>query len=73
MRRVILKIIPSRYLVLAAEVLAGSASLSLSTALMPVKAAGAMLTNAAGMTLYSFDKDVAYSGDGFNDVWHIAK
>lgn len=66
-----MKIIPSRYLVLAAEVLAGSASLS--TALMPVNAAGATLTNAAGMTLYSFDKDVVNSGDGFNDVWHIAK
>lgn len=55
-----MKIIPSGYLVLVAAVLAGSASLA--AAQMPVNAAGGMLTNAAGMTLYSFDKDVANSG-----------
>lgn len=55
-----MKIISSAYFLLAAALLAGSASMA--AAQMPTKAAAGMLTNAAGMTLYSFDKDAANSG-----------
>lgn len=55
-----MKITPSLRSVLAAAVVAGYASLALAQA--PVKMAGGMLTNAAGMTLYTFDKDTAGSG-----------
>ena len=46
--------------VLLTAVLAGYAALA--SAQMPVKMADGMLTNAAGMTLYMFDKDMAGSG-----------
>ena len=55
-----MKIIPSVNSVLVAAVVAGYASLA--AAQMPVKMAGGMLTNAAGMTLYTFDKDMAGTG-----------
>jgi predicted lipoprotein with Yx(FWY)xxD motif len=35
---------------------------SMATAQMPATAKGGMLTNSAGMTLYTFDKDAAGSG-----------
>jgi predicted lipoprotein with Yx(FWY)xxD motif len=52
-----MKIIPSVNAVLVAAVVAGYAGLA--SAQMPVKTAGGMLTNGAGMTLYTFDKDTA--------------
>ncbi|WP_025915964.1 hypothetical protein [Herminiimonas sp. CN] len=55
-----MKIIRSGFSVLTAALLAGSASMA--AAQMPVRAADGMLTNAAGMTLYTFDKDAANSG-----------
>ena len=58
--RSIMKIIPSAYYVLTAVLLAGSASMA--CAQMPAKTADGMLANAAGMTLYTYDKDAANSG-----------
>ncbi|NMM36620.1 MAG: hypothetical protein HHJ09_03775 [Glaciimonas sp.] len=55
-----MKIIPSAYSLLVAALLAGSTSIA--GAQMPAKTADGILTNAAGMTLYSFDKDAANSG-----------
>lgn len=55
-----MKIIPSVSSLLTAALLAGTASLA--AAQMPAKASDGMLTNAAGMTLYTFDKDAANSG-----------
>lgn len=55
-----MKITPSLKSILVAAVVAGSAGLA--SAQMPVKMTGGMLTNAAGMTLYTFDKDTAGSG-----------
>ena len=55
-----MKIIPSVNAILVAAVVAGYASLASAQA--PVKMAGDMLTNAAGMTLYTFDKDMARTG-----------
>ena len=56
-----MKIIPSVKSVLAIAIVAGYAGLA--SAQMPVKMAGGMLTNAAGMTLYTFDKDMAGAGN----------
>jgi predicted lipoprotein with Yx(FWY)xxD motif len=55
-----MKIIPSVNAILVAAVVAGSACLA--SAQVPVKMAGDMLTNAAGMTLYTFDNDMAGTG-----------
>lgn len=55
-----MKIIPSVNAILVAAVVAGYSSLA--SAQIPVKMAGDMLTNAAGMTLYTFDKDMAGTG-----------
>ncbi|NMM27641.1 MAG: hypothetical protein HHJ12_10235 [Glaciimonas sp.] len=55
-----MKIIPSAYSLLVAALLVGAASLA--GAQMPAKTADGILTNAAGMTLYTFDKDAANSG-----------
>jgi predicted lipoprotein with Yx(FWY)xxD motif len=46
-------------LALSLAVLAGCAT---GPSQLPVKAAGGMLVNAKGLTLYTFDKDVANSG-----------
>lgn len=45
---------------LLAAILTGSAGLALAE--MPAKAADGMLTDSAGMTLYTFDRDAAGSG-----------
>lgn len=55
-----MKIIPSVKSVLVTAVVAGATGLA--AAQMPVKMAGGMLTSAAGMTLYTFDKDMAGAG-----------
>lgn len=55
-----MKITPSVNILLVTAIVAGYAGLA--SAQMPVKMAGGMLTNSAGMTLYTFDKDIAGSG-----------
>lgn len=45
---------------LLAAILTGSAGLAMAE--MPAKAADGILTNSAGMTLYTFDRDAAGSG-----------
>lgn len=49
-------------LVTAALVLAGCAQIASLSGAAPVKTADGVLVNADGMTLYTFDKDVAGSG-----------
>jgi predicted lipoprotein with Yx(FWY)xxD motif len=52
-----------RYLLLAAALLlAGCAQMTYATGGAPVKAVDGVFVNEAGMTLYTFDKDVAGSG-----------
>jgi predicted lipoprotein with Yx(FWY)xxD motif len=55
-----MKIISCAKSVLAATFVAGYACAA--SAPMPAKAVGDLLTNGAGMTLYTFDKDTAGSG-----------
>lgn len=55
-----MKITPSVNMLLVTAIVAGYAGLALAQA--PVKMAGGMLTNSDGMTLYTFDKDIAGSG-----------
>jgi len=48
---------PFRAVLVAAVVVAGSGLASIAAAQAPVKMADGVLTDAAGMTLYTFDKD----------------
>ena len=56
-------------------ILAAGAAMA-DPALTAQGAGGALLTDAGGMTLYTFDKDAApgdVAGDGVKGVWHIAR
>jgi predicted lipoprotein with Yx(FWY)xxD motif len=54
-------------ILLAVLALAGCGTMMTSPA--PARMTDGVLTNAAGMTLYTFDRDVA----GFNNVWRVAR